>query len=208
MSLPPVVTINLVEWEVFVGGRSEPISGGQRKMTRAHTNIPRSGLNGLPRDWEMDVLNWHASVNLPMEQVVLDWACETAVVFQYNERYCGQTTLAELLTGSRRLGVDSLPVHMREQLTYFVKVSVENARAYDALCAWLRRDDLVRVRDELADLRSELRDQANPKTVLGRIAGNGVKILSSAIEDLQVKPRELICWIHLEGMIQKVVVGA
>jgi hypothetical protein len=38
--------------EVFSNGRSQPIPGGQRPANRTDTNAPRSGDNGLPKDWE------------------------------------------------------------------------------------------------------------------------------------------------------------
>lgn len=41
--------------EAFSAGRSQQIPGGTRTSTRVDTNIPRSGSNGLPKDWEMYV---------------------------------------------------------------------------------------------------------------------------------------------------------
>src|SRR5271163_3630007 len=41
--------------EAFSAGRSHQIPGGTRTSTRVDTNIPRSGSNGLPKDWEMYV---------------------------------------------------------------------------------------------------------------------------------------------------------
>lgn len=37
----------------FMNTLSQPIAGGTRISTRVDTNIPRSGSNGLPKDWEM-----------------------------------------------------------------------------------------------------------------------------------------------------------
>lgn len=36
----------------FVAGKSQPITGGTRGMTLVDTNIPGSGLTGLPKAWE------------------------------------------------------------------------------------------------------------------------------------------------------------
>ncbi|KKL77230.1 hypothetical protein LCGC14_2036960 [marine sediment metagenome] len=36
----------------FVAGKSQPITGGTRGMTLVDTNIPGSGLTGLPKSWE------------------------------------------------------------------------------------------------------------------------------------------------------------
>ncbi len=36
----------------FSAGKSQPITGGTRGMTLVDTNIPGTGLNGLPKSWE------------------------------------------------------------------------------------------------------------------------------------------------------------
>lgn len=38
--------------EAFASGRSQPITGGARPNTAVDTNIPATGLQGLPKDWE------------------------------------------------------------------------------------------------------------------------------------------------------------
>lgn len=37
----------------FMNTRSQQVAGGTRISTRVDTNIPRSGANGVPKDWEM-----------------------------------------------------------------------------------------------------------------------------------------------------------
>jgi len=77
LTLPDGNTIALADWiddklygavqfetgdtgqlEAFQNGRSQPIPGGARTMTRVDTNVPRSGDSGLPKDWEMLVYGW------------------------------------------------------------------------------------------------------------------------------------------------------
>lgn len=41
--------------EAFAAGRSQQIVGGNRGMTLVDTNIPSTGLNGLPKAWEFYV---------------------------------------------------------------------------------------------------------------------------------------------------------
>ena len=51
---------------LLVAGRSEPIPGGTRKMNRHDTNIPKGGLNGLPKDWEAYVFAFGVSIDRVM----------------------------------------------------------------------------------------------------------------------------------------------
>lgn len=72
ITLPDGSTIALADWiddkiygsvqlangqttpvEAFSSARSQVIPGGTRVQTRVDTNVPRSGDNGLPKDWEM-----------------------------------------------------------------------------------------------------------------------------------------------------------
>jgi hypothetical protein len=46
----------------FASGRSQPIVGGTRASTLVDTNIPSTGLNGLPKDWEFLVYGLAAEI--------------------------------------------------------------------------------------------------------------------------------------------------
>lgn len=182
------------ELEVFAAGRSEPIPGGTRRMARAHTNVPKSGYNGLPKDWEFAALSWRASFSLPYEQPLLDWAAETSVQFMYNENCVGDAVLADLMFGSRRIGTNGLPVLMREALTYFVRVSTENGKVFYNLIDWLKRTPeylaLQEVKDAMMLVKSD----------------KALDSLRRAAKLLDVEPRELTGWIHLEGFMNRVVI--
>lgn len=182
------------ELEVFSAGRCEYIPGGGRRMTRAHTNVPKSGYSGLPKDWEFSALSWRASMSLPYEQPLLDWAAETAVQFMYNETCVGDAVLADLLFGSRRIGTNGLPVLMRENLTYFVRVSTENGKVFYNLIDWLKRNPeylaLQEVKDAMMLVKSD----------------RALDSLQRAAKLLDVEPRELTGWIHLEGFMNRVVI--
>lgn len=186
----------LYDIDVFAAGRCEPIPGGTRRMTRAHTNIPKGGYNGLPKDWEFAVLNWRASFNLPYEQPLLDWAAETSVQFMYNESCVGDAVLADLLFGARRLGTNGLPVLMRENLGYRATVRTENARVFDNLIDWLKRTSEYMALQEVKDAMMVVKSD------------KALDSLRRAVKLLDVEPRDLTGWIHLEGYMNRVVVGA
>ena len=185
--------LGLCDLEVFSAGRSEPIPGGARRMTRAHTNTPRSGYSGLPADYEFSVLNWRASMSLPYEQPLLDWANETSVRFWYNERCAGDAVLADLLFGARRLGTDGLPVLMREHLSYRVTVGTENAKVFDNLIDWLTRSAEYKALQEVKDAMMFVKSD------------KALDSLRRACKLLSVEPRELTGWIHLEGFMNRVM---
>src|SRR3954470_6956363 len=74
------------QWNTFSYSRSQDLLGAPPgvKAGRSHTNVPRSGDMGLPKDWEMAVESWHATLSVPLDQVVLDWAAESFAQFEYN----------------------------------------------------------------------------------------------------------------------------
>jgi hypothetical protein len=188
---------NEEHWDLFTAGRGQDIPGAApgTKATRAHTNIPRSGDSGLPKDWEALVCRWRASLNVPLEQPVLDWASETSVQYEYNGKYYADETLADLLFGTQSLGGEALPIHMRENLSYKVHVETSDKRTLEALRTWLRGPGAEAVRDALTELDT-----------VARLADGKI---ADAIRHVQAKlqpGRQLVGWIHLEGLLKRCIV--
>ena len=183
------------EWELFTYGRGAPIPGTDRTATRALTNLPRSGDSGLPRGWEMYVLQWRAMVNMPLEQPILDWASETSVQFEYNSKFYGQTTLLDLLLGARAIG-DPMPIHVRENLGFRAAVTTDNEKAVETLRTWLRGSAIAdSVREAATELDTIIRMQSDEN-------------VRAALRHVQAKlqpGRVLTAWVHLEGPIKRVI---
>jgi len=184
-------------WDLFSYSRTQDVTGAVpgTKATRAHTNIPRSGDSGLPRDWEALLCRWRANLNVSLEQPVLDWASETSVQFEYNCKLFSSETLADLLLSPQSLGGEALPVHMRENLSYKVTAETSDKRVLDALRTWLRGPGSETVRDAITEL-----------DMVARLADGKI---ADAIRHVQAKlqpGRQLVGWVHLEGLVKRCVV--
>jgi hypothetical protein len=185
-------------WEVFSGSRSQALEGDKsRYMTRAHTNIPRSGDSGLPKDWEMLVDNWKA-ICPNMSQVVIDWASETSACLEYNGKSYGDRTLLELLLDHPVLGTH--PVHIRENLSYGVRIDSGKPTALKALRNSLRGDPQNKAIVDELDILAQLGDQG-PGPVTNVIV-HGIRKVQQKLQPTQ----SLTCWISLEGLIKRCVV--
>ena len=116
--------------QLFTYGRSQVIPGTGVIAGHAHTNVPRNGDNGLPKDCDV-----------PLEQVVLSFAGAVALRFIYNQKIYREATLLDLLLGrSAILGPEGSsyrpgPIHMRENLSYRVDVMIP-VRARLDLAEW------------------------------------------------------------------------
>jgi hypothetical protein len=182
-------------WDLFTYARGTAIPGTDLVATRAHTNIPRSGDTGLPREWEMHVMQWRAATNMPLEQPILDWAAETVVQFEYNSKISGNAPLIDLLLGTRTIG-NPMPVWMRENLSFQVVVKTENERVVGQLRDWLRGGSAAdNVRDAVAELDAIVRLQSDQQLV-------------KSLQHVQAKlqpGRQLLTWIHLEGPLKRCI---
>jgi hypothetical protein len=120
--------VDCSEWSLFTYMKGAPITGASDYSTRAHTNVPRSGHQGLPRDWEMLVYQWSAKSSLPLGEAMMEFASNCDVQFLYNDKIYRDTTLDDLilgtsdLSGMNRIGRPSTPIHMREHLMYEVVI--------------------------------------------------------------------------------------
>lgn len=185
-------------WELFTYTRETKIPGTNITATHAHTNVPRSGDSGLPMNWEMHVAGWRAQGDFRLDQHVIRWAAETAVQFEYNAKFYGDTTLLDLLLHRQPLGRNQLPVHVREHLGYRVNVATPPA-AMQTFREWLRSGDLEasNVRDAVLELDTiiRLRGESDPLTASLR-----------HVQSRLVNGRTITLWVHLEGPINRPVV--
>ncbi len=182
-------------WELFTYSRASVIPDTMITAKRSHTNLPRNGSNGLPRDWEMYVTRWRAHTNMVLDQVILDWASELVVSFAYNDKVYSSTPLIDILLGTRSIG-DPLPIHMRENLGYMVQVE-NNQAATAKLQEWLRKDD--------SEVHSKVNTELDAIVRLHADNQNLVSALRYAQSKLQ-KGRTLTLWTHLEGPLKRCVV--
>ena len=187
------------DWPVFSYGPSQEVPGKKAlTATRVHTNIHRSGLAGLPMDWEMLVYRWRATINAVLEPTVLDWAAETAVNFWYNQKPYASATLADLLlSGARTIASDTgdLPVHMRNNLGFEVQVQTPNEKVLTKLRNWLRGNPSEAVQAALTELDT-----------IARMQGGPVVAAIRHVQETLAAGRDLTCWIHLDGPVIRCVV--
>lgn len=189
------------QWDLFSYGRSQDVVGAPGlKATRAHTNLPRSGDSGLPKDWEAMIYRWRANLNVLLEQPVLDWASETSVHFEYNGKHYGDEKLIDLLFGAQPLSVgDAFPVHMRDGCSFKAVVLTGNMKALEELRVWLRGDTTKAANTEL-DMLVE---------VAKHFRGEAADAIVEGIRRVQKKTqpgRTLTGWVHLEGLMRRPVV--
>ena len=185
-------------WEVFTQGPSSPVPGDPTIMaTRTHTNILRSGVLGLPCDWEMLVYSWRAGC-ADLSQPVLDWAAETNALLVYNYKQYNTAVLIDLLL-DRRVTFTDDPIHVRENLGYKVVVETTNAKALAAL-----RDHLRKPNGEICEAVAELETLARMTTgVEDPWARRVVTSVRHVQEILKTPERLLLCWIDLEGYLSR-----
>jgi hypothetical protein len=121
--------------------RAMPMLGADDETVgRIHTSLVRSGLAGLPRNWEFFALAWHFSINRALTEQILEWASEVNVEFLYNHKRYGESPLHELLHGELSLAGDDIkliddrrwagiPIWMRENLPYELRVDASSKHA-------------------------------------------------------------------------------
>lgn len=187
--------------EFFANGRSQQLAGAPagELASYAHTNVVRSGDNGLPIDWEMIVYSWRAQCSLPLEQPVIDYAAECMLQFDYNGKMYRQCRLIELLLGGAELtskaGTPSLPIHMRQHLQYKVNMVPQSRAVVD------RFQEYLRSKTPSVD--------ATVLSELGQLARLAPAPLAAEITRIQKKlqpGRRATFWVSLEGYIKRTIV--
>jgi len=197
--------------ELFTYSRSQPIVGTTRMSELVHTNIPRSGDSGLPRDWGMVVLGWRATTDAPMDEALMRWAAATVVRFEYNSRWYADAPLANLLRKPqplldrpvtmedfampRRATSDessaplggALPIYMRDNISYKVDVAAPHAES-DAFRAHLACEWPGGVTQALGHLRAlQMTKETSP-------------LVSAAIGALT---KDVTFWVHFNGLLKR-----
>jgi hypothetical protein len=214
---------------LFSYGRSMPIPGTSITATRAHTNIPRCGDNGLPMGWEMLVGKWRANINVPLDQPVMDWAATVNVAFHYNAKRYAETTLLDLILNPEAIG-DPQPIHLRENIGFGVDVEQTDRTTHAALCDWLselklaHRPNIDQVSTTLVTLATLYPKTPFAEAIMRSIDGifttkfAALDVLAKSapaesaanvIRELQAKirpGRSLMGWVHLEGPLRRVIV--
>jgi len=196
------------KWDLFVSARAQPVPGAPGVLsTRAHTNIPRSGDSGLPRDWSMTVTRWRATANVLLEEPVLDWASETSVHFRYNMKQWADANLVDLLLGAQPISEGPMdPLLMRDSCCYGVEVITGSASALAGLRDWLRRDQSGVHASDLVQLRAELELL---RTMSVKAESEASKIIAEGVEKVQRRfavGRSMTCWVHIEGLLKSHIV--
>jgi hypothetical protein len=179
-------------FDLFTYMRSQHVAGWSHSpvvATQVHTNVPRSGGNGLPTGWAMIVDRWRATVNMRfLNDVILDWAAHTSLELFYSARSVATTPLIDILMAPHPLSDPSgnavreerlrrgeiirpEPLVFREHLNYYVHVQTR----HDA-------DRLLRT--WLVEHAIELQEKER------------------SVDTSTWKPR-LLCWIWLEGVLTR-----
>jgi hypothetical protein len=185
----------------FASGRSQQLAGAPAGefATSSHSNIPRSGDNGLPNGWEMFVSGWRAQCSLPLEQPVVDFASDCFAEFQYNGKMYGQGRLIDLLLGASALagegGAPNLPIHMRPHLSYGVVLRPMKKAASDDFRAYLRTRTPCADPTVIAELEQ-----------LARLAGGNVGSEITRIQKKLQPGKRATFWIGIDGYIKRTVV--
>jgi hypothetical protein len=187
--------------EPTASSRSMPIQGGTRTVTRVDCNLPRSGYNGLPSDWEVILFGWRASTALSMMcDQVRAFAANTFCEFVYCDRRIVEATLLDLLTAPSWLREhmeeaisNSKPIaHLRENLNFAVSVMPERPEPVQAFHAWLNKDQNPTAQ-RIREIAIESRDPAT--------AGGLVDLANSLT--FRMEP---LFKIHLEGLLRQSIV--
>lgn len=193
---------------LFTNVRSQPIPGHPTGAvsSRTHCNLPRSGDNGLPKDWQMLVEKWYAVINVPLAESVMEFASHMFMDFIYNGKTYGDATLLELLLGKVSLAGEVLagggmtPVMMRENLGFHVNVRMESEVGIKAIQSYLMESakPQIGLEEPVAQLQS-----------IARILEAKDASLASEVRRVcqTLIPSKLItCWVHLEGYAKRPVV--
>jgi hypothetical protein len=127
----------------FSVGSSQQIVGGVRPATSADTSIPRNGYSGLPQDWRGLVFSWRAAVVGPRRVVESDalasWLADCRAELHYNSKPMVSLPLATLVNApSPPTPTPPLPLDIRENLSYGVRISPQHGLPAQALAMTLK----------------------------------------------------------------------
>jgi hypothetical protein len=126
------------EWDLFNYQRSQEVTRSTTLAELHHTNVPRSGYNGLPMGWRHVVGSWRANTNIRFAEAVLRWASETSATFRYNASVIEQVPLIDLMMSPQPVERATIgrAFWMEENLAYEVIIQT-NHKALEKLEAWL-----------------------------------------------------------------------
>lgn len=182
------------QFNLFEYSMGQVLVGHTMAARRIHTNMPRSGYNGLPTGWAMQVSRWRASVNMRyLVEPVLEWAADTHLRFYIQSRPIAYSPLADLLLAPQQISdaggsrsaqeiyqatargerLDGRPILLAENINFTVEVEFGTQAVQRMLMNYLveRAVDLNGNRDDVSG---------------------------------ELKPR-LTCWVWLEGALAKQV---
>lgn len=201
--------------ELFSYGPCRPVTLWPDPVANAgreHTNIPRAGQTGLPKDWQFLAMRWRARINEPLVPEVLDYLAATTAEFRCNDRRYETTSLLDLVHAPQAIG----NILVREHLPFSVVLQCDRHLVIDNLKRYLSRgsnrtpiysdefsERLWALRDALALVQQPLDDQ---RVAIGNEAvvhlDRKLRELSQAVGG----SRTLIGWVYLEGPLQRCVI--
>lgn len=203
-------TINL-----FTYGRAQPISCWPKSQmaTVAHTNIPRDGMGGLPKDWAQLVMRWRAVINEPLTPEVLDFLQSCSVRFIYSDKPYAQSTLLDLVHAPQPVG----NVLMSELMSYQVDVQCDDMSAAGGLLRYLSsgHSRIPVMGTDVAEQVWAIHDELD--AAIRETTDDTIKTLSATAVDLMRRrlarlaesvggARQLTCWVYLEGPLHRCVI--
>lgn len=124
------------QWTLFEATRGNPIAGDPTCVqTRAHTNIPRSGLVGLPMAWQAWINQWRATLNVRFSDgPILRWLEGTSALLRFNDKTYASGPLLDLVCAPQPVYLDKDtaemnarpygrdPMWLREHIAYYVAI--------------------------------------------------------------------------------------
>jgi hypothetical protein len=127
----PLLDTNVFEYDAYQ--KDVPQLAG-RDATSADTNIPRSGLSGLPCGCGGEVTRWRMVTTVESEPL-RSFCHHTTATLKIAQRHVVRTTLFDL----SRAPVDLMsPAHLRPGDEYLVSIQCHNLRAWSRLASWCR----------------------------------------------------------------------
>ena len=206
--------------EVFTAGRGSPIPGSVSvPMMRHHTNLLKSGDNGLPLDYEMIVSKMSGKCSERLAEPVMRLFDTIYVNFEYNCKKYTENRLSDLMLGE--VVLNPLPIHMRENCAYKVNLMFQRRDAWDDWCEYMTTVS-TKVRPQWDRMIAKIEQYActlrtsGLDTPLGRLvpkasidhAVDGLMDVASNLSRsvyTETTTRPMTIWIYLDGMIKRSV---
>lgn len=210
--------------ELFGYSRAQDVPCTGRAASALHTNLPRSGYNGLPHGWEA-ILYDHRFWASERGEVVDAYLATLAARFNYREKTYWEAPLTTLLDKAPRVMTqeladamfkigttaediaafaaarDFLPIRIFENLSFkvVIETSSQTPAAADALADYLREPRALTREQVVALERLDAIRAFCPDAARSAIADAIAKIRGT-------KSRTLTVWALLDGMLKRPVV--